>query len=318
MAYSFAKKPIRNSMAKLKSLHLMNFGGYEDVKFDFSQDNIAKPLCLFYGPNGIGKSTILDAIKFVTNPMVFEGRDARMGADSILRSYVYDEQYIPYADLIMTKKKRHMEVTAVFETADGDKRVVMSNNGFVINELPKVHNGHCFFVDADNQMNLSKFQLHDELADSFLVLAEEIFGFPCDLDSDVTDFCNGEEHTFWQDLIVTKGNTKVHYSKMSAGEKKIATMLRQLCNPDMITDKDIVLIDNLEMHVYYKRHARMLDRLLEYLQGRQLISTTHSGVMVDHANPSFRYDLEDYRPEYKCLTEKSPLKSLNKLQSTST
>lgn len=288
-------------MAKLKSLHLMNFGGYEDVKFDFSQNDVAKPLCLFFGPNGIGKSTILDAIKFVTNPLVFQGRD--MGASAILRSYVYDEQFIPYADHVLKKQKKHMEVNALFETDDGDKRVAMSNEGFVLNELSKVHNGHCFFVDADHPMNMSKFQLHDELAEKFLVLAEEVFGFPCDLDSDVTDFCNGEEHTFWQDLIVTKGKTKVHFAKMSAGEKKIATMIRQLCNPDMITDKDIVLIDNLEMHVYYKRHARMLDRLLEYLRGRQLIATTHSGVMVDHADPIYRYDLEDYRPEYKCLTK---------------
>lgn len=94
-------------------------------------------------------------------------------------------------------------------------------------------------------------------------------------------------------------HTKVHFARMSAGEKKLATLLRMLCNPDNTANRDIILIDNIECHVYHKRHAIMIDKLREFFPNKQIIATTHSGTMINHVNKSFRYDLEFYRPEYK-------------------
>ena len=43
---------------KIKTLHLQNFRGFEDLTIKFPKDNVA----VFIGENGAGKSAILDAI----------------------------------------------------------------------------------------------------------------------------------------------------------------------------------------------------------------------------------------------------------------
>lgn len=301
-------------MAKLKQLHLINFGGYEDVTFDFSSvggqifgpRHAIRPMALFFGPNGIGKSTILEAIRITSNPLVFTGRPTPPAM--ALRSLIRDDDYQPLSDAVLTKEKRDMLVEAVYTTPEGDKKVVLNNNGFVLNELSQIHRGHAYYLDADNPINWSKFQMIANHADQFIDLAETIYGFPCDLDGEVWDTIKEEDgsvsrHLYYQDLIINKGDTKVHFSRMSAGEKKIATMIRQLCDPDNLLNRDIVMIDNIEMHVYYKRHAKMLDKLIEFLGERQLIATTHSSVMINHAPMSCRYDLEEYKPEYAMLED---------------
>ncbi len=45
----------------LKNLHLLNFRSYENCKLDFSADSV-----IFCGPNGIGKSNLLEAIFFLS------------------------------------------------------------------------------------------------------------------------------------------------------------------------------------------------------------------------------------------------------------
>ena len=67
---------------------------------------------------------------------------------------------------------------------------------------------------------------------------------------------------------------------MSDGEKKIATLLRDLCNPIYIDDIDIILIDNAEQHIYKDRHYMLYDQLLEKFPTKQILMTTHSAVLV--------------------------------------
>jgi AAA15 family ATPase/GTPase len=297
-------------MAKLKNIHLINFCGYEDTFFDFSSPagclfrRGIKPLALFYGPNGSGKSSVLEAIKLISNPLVLQNRCTPV--ESILRSSIRDDDSNPIADAISNKEKRSMRVEATFVSTEGEKKVILTDKGFIVNELPLSHNGHVFYVDADHPINWSKFQLISDHADKFIDLAETIFGFDCDLGGEVWDSIaeadgSVSKHLYYQDLIITKGNSKVHFANMSAGEKKIATVIRQLCDPDNLLNKEIVLIDNLDLHVYYKRHVKMLDKIMEYLGDRQLIATTHSAVLIAHAPQSCRYDMAMYRPEYALL-----------------
>jgi predicted ATPase len=320
-------------MLKLKKIRLANFGGYEDTTFDFQTvptgpktlsgqiDSLLSnylgsgivPISMFFGPNGIGKSTVLEAIRFVSNPTVFKGR--QQSADVYLRPWVRDTEYIPLSDHVLEKQKSPMRVEAVFTDGERDYDVFLTNTGFEKMELPprpegSSSGGYLYYVDADNPLNWARFQLIDVHAKRFVELAEAIYGYECDLDGDVKDQLFDEdgnvlaEHTYYQDLIVTKGKDKVHYARMSAGEKKIATMIRMLCNPDNTDDKDILLIDNMEMHVYFKRHPKMIEKLREYFPTKQIIATTHSKSMIDYgAKSSFvkNFDLEEYRPEYKML-----------------
>lgn len=81
-------------MIKLKQLRLVNFGGYSDNTFSFTQDSWnfgVKPIALFYGPNGIGKSTILEAIRIISNPRVF--REREQTPEVYLRQFIRDDDY---------------------------------------------------------------------------------------------------------------------------------------------------------------------------------------------------------------------------------
>ena len=99
---------------------------------------------------------------------------------------------------------------------------------------------------------------------------------------------------FYQDFILDKGDVKVHFKSMSDGERKIATLLRSLCDPAQMDRSDIVLIDNLEMHVFVARHAKMVKKLLEVFPTKQFIVTSHSAVLVGANDP----DLNIFIPSF--------------------
>jgi predicted ATP-binding protein involved in virulence len=81
---------------------------------------------------------------------------------------------------------------------------------------------------------------------------------------------------------------------MSAGEKKIATLIAGLCDPNYIDDTNIIIVDNVAMHIYFKRHVRMVEKLLELFSDKQFFLATHSGVLIDALDSGSLYDLEDY------------------------
>lgn len=287
---------------KIIGITLNNFKGYEQAHFSFrnGENTGVHPLALFYGPNGIGKSSILEAINLMANPRIFDGR-SKDDVDLYMRSLIHDNDYSPQADHVLKKEKNRWDVKAYFD--EHWLVATLSADGFH-NPLPNAHGGYAFYVDADNSSNLAKFQLIDIQAKSFVELAEAIYGYKVDLDGEVWDERTGEDgvkvrHLFYNDFIILKGSKKVHYAQMSDGEKKIATLLRQLCNPDNVENRDIILIDNIEMHVYHKRHKIMLDKLLELFKGKQIIATTHSPEMINAADPLWRFDLEQYATDIK-------------------
>ncbi len=133
---------------------------------------------------------------------------------------------------------------------------------------------------------MNKFSIPDDYSDSFLETAQEIYGYPCLLASPVNEADEEDSVDLYDDLIILKkrneSEVKVHFKRMSAGEKKIATLLRYLYNPTYIDNIDIILIDNLELHVYFKRHKAMIDKILSHFPEKQFIVTTHSETMIRH------------------------------------
>lgn len=284
-------------MVKVKSVHLVNYCGYTDCTFDFTYGDGVLPFSVFFGPNGIGKSTCLDAIRMAGAPNAL----ARGGNLSVmLRKFVHDEEYLPGVDAVAESKvKNHMIVEVHFLTEHGIKRVIIDNDGVLVNELPptSMKGGYVYFADADNPMSTGKFMLAAEHADKFLDFTRAVYGYECSLASPVSS----QGVKFFTDFVIRKGSVKVHFKRMSAGEKKIATLVSDLCQPIYTTGRDIVLVDNVEMHVYWKRHTRMIDKLRAIFPDKQLITTTHSSHVIDHIEPDARFDLEEYRPDYKLM-----------------
>lgn len=282
-------------MIKVKSISLKNYCGYRNTTFDFTRpDGSIKPLSCFYGPNGCGKSTCLNAVELICNAYRYHGRNL----DLMFRKLIYHQNYDPtYAHLYIVND---MEIGAVFATDEGDKEVIITNKKVVKNELPRQERmSFHFYIDADNPINLYKFQLHAEMKDRFLDLARMVYGYECAMGAESPDLEDGGEF-FFCDFIIQKYETKVHFKRMSDGEKKIATLLRDLCNPLYMNGNDIVLVDNIEMHIYKDRHAKLIAKILEIFPTKQFLITTHSPILVGMKDEQLGIEIKPYLSK-ECL-----------------
>lgn len=292
---------------KFKSIDLTSVFGYRRATFALHPQ-----LNMFYGPNGCGKSNILAIANILSSPQRFRGRDVSM----LLRKTMFHEDYDPGYQAFMAFNETARAVgTFVDETgkeyvvelemdpakiklineyaSDPTKTVeylqLINEVGIIRNELPSDKLEYAFLSDADNPMNLSKFQLEAEVKDLFLDIAKAIYGYECYLEKEVEerDKQTGKFLTFFTDFIIVKEDdgegfepVRVHYRSMSAGERKIATLLKQLCSPLQRERSDIYLVDNLEMHAYMTRHIPMIDKIMQRFPEKQFLATTHSPILV--------------------------------------
>ena len=294
-------------MVKIRTLQLKNYCGYRDITFDFSDtDGGIKPISCFFGPNGCGKSTGLDAISMLSATYRLTGRRV----DLVLRKCTYHPDYDPTVAGFINSPEP-MELIGVFATENGDKKVVITSEGVQLDELPpKAYpRDNSYYIDADNANTMYKFQLCKAEGEKFIDIANVFYGYPCELEGLTADLGNNDEE-YYTDFVIQKSNgTRVHYKRMSDGEKKIAQLVAGLCDPSWMNNIDIILVDNIELHVYKNRHGKMINKLLSSFPTKQFVATTHSAILtgVDdnelgiHIKPfldqKYLYDIEKYRIE---------------------
>jgi AAA15 family ATPase/GTPase len=290
-------------MVKIKRIRMENYCGYEDMAFDFTQNGSIKNFCAFYGPNGIGKSTVLSAINFLS----MAKRINKFNTETMFRKLIFNRDYNP-AYAAFDKPKEILFLHGVFDEDGEEKKVVLSSkDGVIINELSDNPWGSIYYIDVDKPISVNSFQLQCGMKDKFLDMAEVILGYKCELRDEVNalgemvDSTKSEDYVtdelFYTNFVLYKeySDVKVHFKRMSAGEKKIATLLRNLCNPEQMANSDIILIDNIEMHVYFKRHLNMINKIKEVFSDKQFLVTTHSGILVDKLPSNELYDIEEYK-----------------------
>lgn len=285
-------------MIRLKTLELHNYCGIRDATFNFDRKDSKMNISVLYGPNGCGKSTVLYAIQQLGNPEQVRGRSC----DLLFRKLTFHPDYHIVNDSVRYMSKiddyqRDMYANALFYTDNGEKIVQIANNdqtsGIVKNDFHGESKYFIMNIDADNPMNTQRFQFNPKYKDIFLDIANAVYGYPCEFPSG--NFCEVEEYdaqtqeyvTFYTDFVIQKPESRVHFKRMSAGERKIATMLAELCNPLCYDRYDIFLIDNIEMHIYIDRHERLIDKLAEHFPNKQIICTTHSGVLIDYVGYNY-------------------------------
>jgi len=305
----------------LAGIRLKDFCGFRDLKLNFLDEQYEpRKILAMHGPNGCGKSSLITAILLVSNPFLQFGRDTRLA----FRKYTYNPDYNPVYGLINTKtgeafqaqidmdtlkesyealvnnqsREYIMEIEGIFDQNGDLKSSYLTTDGIVTEKttLPKKSKGYAYYIDADNPTFLTKFQIDATQAEVFMDIAEAVYGYPCSLLEPIKESipdADGERipveiHTdFMLHKNIRGGDTTVHYRSMSAGEKKIATLLAFLCNISYMKEMDVVLIDNIDLHVYYTRHAILIDKLLLHFPQKQFIVTTHSGTLIHHVREKY-------------------------------
>jgi len=274
--------------AFLKDITFKNYCGFKDLYLNFLEDSHHNPLSLLFAPNGSGKSTVLNAIRILSFPWQFDGREV----DLLFRKMTFHPDYNPtYAGFRVIKG---MQASATFIVDGEEKKVAIENSdeyiGVTVCELERRagYSPYALFADVDNPMETNRFQINAVVKDLFPTGLADVEEF---------DAQTNERVVFHTDFIIHKPNgTKVHFKNMSAGEKKIATLLSTLCSPLNRDNYDIFLIDNFSQHVYWERHQTMVDKLLQYFSDKQFIITDHSGILIQYIQeryPKCAYDLEE-------------------------
>lgn len=306
---------LAENMLFLTKLRLENFCNYEHHTFDFRKSNLEpyKYIC-FFGPNGCGKTTLLEAISLLT--MNSSGRDAENVTRS-LRKYVRNKNYDPsyegisgyeYTSTGFAKtyedKLANMVIEGTYEMNGQSYIVRLTQNGFDRNDLSPGDNGpgpwkddHLFYrqrvahlITSDSDLSLSKFQVQQEQIKKLEHITSTIMRYPteCINPSGVSPL----DLTYCTDLVIHKNDHKIHYKRMSAGEKKIVKSFSQLLNlvydlehpdpgePVLSEYPRLLLIDNIEMHIYYDRHEAMVDCIKRFFPVQQIFTTTHSGILI--------------------------------------
>lgn len=299
----------------LVNLKLQNFCSYEHHTFSFKKpDGLPFQFICFFGSNGIGKSSLLEAISLLTANQT--GRDPENVKRS-LRKYIRNKDYNPAYDRVVGHSYEsgyavpkednlpQMIIEGTYEMEGKSYIVRLTQDGFERNDLAPSSNTEgpwgddhllyrqriAHFVSSDSDLSMSKFQLRKEQVSIFEAITSRIMRYPtkCSAPSGLLPM----DEEYCTDFVILKKGHRIHYKRMSAGEKKISKSFSELLNltydlenpdpgePVMKGWPPLLLLDNIEMHIYYDRHTEMIQCMKDYFPSQQIFATTHSGVLIE-------------------------------------
>jgi energy-coupling factor transporter ATP-binding protein EcfA2 len=299
---------------RIVSIRLVNFKSYADYTVDFTNGSgsIQRMTGLF-GRNGVGKSTLLDAIGMLFKK--FNGLDQARLATS-MRRYIRNVKNVDVAGEFSTSSvaddsmtvsgfgevaSERFSIQATFAVEDGRTYDVeigntpdlfhWSKEGFITG-VKKWHPGdideslmsQCYVTTYDKELN--KFQLVKSRWPVFKELFTAVSGF--DVDKLETEFSpdTPAKHLAMLDkyvlgLKISKPGETISDRQCSDGEKKIVKNFTTLLNLEFIPS--IILIDNVEMHVEIDRHIPLIEAIEKCFPDSQVVFTTHSEKIITEA-----------------------------------
>lgn len=259
---------------KIKSIRIQNLKGYKDHTFDFTTGEDCKSFVCFHGPNGTGKTTVLDVIQ-----LIFSRFDS------------YEEDRL---QALLGKSVRHEDgnmngiygddnflVTASIEVDDNTSyEVKIDKSGFIDDHPDDIKNivyRLCFYARLDQELH--QFQLNREKWPIFKELCEAVTGYEIEEKKNVFDM---SEDPIQADLLsqyvlgfwVKKPHEKISHTECSAGERKVIKSFSTLLNMEY-TPK-VICIDNITMHVELGRHIALIEAIKSCFPDSQIFATTHS------------------------------------------
>ena len=276
----------------IKNLKMINFKCYEDFNISFCPKNNDGIYLLFglFGPNGSGKTTVLDAITLAFSS--FASYDSER-LNIALRKYIRNFKETN----IKEQSKTNFLVEADVCTDIGEYRVKIDKNGYLDGfehpeEVKECILRKVFRTRYDEELNT--FQLRLDRWDIFKELFETVTGYSVEkIEHETSPFTVRDPSLYRQtamleqyvlQLKITKPNEIITDRECSKGEKKVLKNFTTLLNKDYVPS--VILIDDVEMHVELDRHIDLIECIERCFPGSQTIFTTHSPKII------YGFDLE--------------------------
>ena len=260
-------------IVRVKSLRFENFKAFDDYSIDFTEGDGCRSFSCFIGPNGCGKTTILEAIQLIFSR--FEG---------------YDEDRIKH---LLGKLVRHIGsvqkgcfgeedflITADIASSIGDYQVQINKNGFIKDHPEKIKMivyRLCFYARFDQELN--QFSLTRDKWNIFKDLFKAVTDFEIEEETNVFDQSDDPIQAdilkeYVLSFVVKKPHEIIVCKECSDGEKKIIKCFSTLLNKEY--EPQIILIDNVAMHIESGRHLELIKSMKKCFPESQLFTTTHS------------------------------------------
>jgi energy-coupling factor transporter ATP-binding protein EcfA2 len=298
----FKIDPSKIPEVRLRFIHFQNYKAFDDVRFDFTENNQCKSFICFHGPNGSGKTTILETISLIFSRL--DGREedkikALLGKsvrhiDGIQKAIYNDEDFL---------------ITAGLSSSIGDYEVQINKKGFLKNHPPEIKNiVYRLYYWARYDQELHRFQLIRSKWPIFKELFESVTGFKIEETKSI--FNESEDpvqseilHKYVLGFIIHKPDEIISHKECSAGERKIIKSFSTLLNKEY--NPTIVCVDNAETHVETGRHIQLIESMKKCFASSQIFVSTHSYQLSrNFGNRSQLYDLRLFRLPH--IVQKEP------------
>jgi predicted ATP-binding protein involved in virulence len=291
---------------KVKSIGIDGIGGIGSIHINF--DDNMNFIC---GPNGIGKTTILECIahSFSVHTTNILKRNVSSESGSFYANVEVDgdnlQSNIVIADFAPDKpssinglhqhsnKLLSLKVSRTFQyqplnavSRDTDKPINTSyeeaKSGVKINEVKNWFVNRYLYSAHEDTLTIE--QLHNlELAKKSFSLLNPQFSFSKVLASS-------------NEIMVNSPNGEIYYEYLSSGFKSCLSIIFGIIKDIELRFKDpcikadefdgIILIDELELHLHPEWQAKIASILVEVFPRMQFITATHSPHVLQSAKPN--------------------------------
>jgi len=258
---------------RLKSIRFQKFKAFEDHFIDFTNNNTIKPFVCLIGPNGCGKSTILDSIQLIFS---------RFNNINPERLKVMLGRYVRHTDNNQNGIYGNDDflITAEIKSSLGDYEIKINKKGFLVDHPENIKMlvyRLCFYARFDQE--LRTFQLERDKWSLFKELFEAVTGFKIE---EVRGVFDQSDDPVQADILnkyvlsfnIHKPDEIIRHTECSSGERKIIKSFSTLLNKDY--NPQIILIDNVAMHVESGRHLELIRSMKKCFPNSQIFTTTHS------------------------------------------